>query len=167
MDKLILTNFDLKYYCNKLNINLIDIVYKDMLNTMNVVKGCYIINLEDSSDFGNGSHWVCFILDTNKKLYFDSYGIIPSDDIIQFMNRYKNNIPIVYNIDQIQDIDSVLCGFFCLYFIYYITILNKYKTNYKLLMNKHNKIYTLDNKKNNDIILQKKISKIKGKILNN
>ena len=67
----LLTNYDLIDICAKLNINLIDVVNKDMLINLEPQRGCYIINLQDARD-GGGTHWVALILDDYVS-YFDSF----------------------------------------------------------------------------------------------
>lgn len=68
-----------------------------------------IINL-DSSD-GGGTHWVaCYI--SSKVEYFDSFGLRPSEEVTSFFNK----LPIIHNSTQYQNLYSILCGYFCLYF---------------------------------------------------
>jgi len=58
-------------------------------------KECGIFNLDDTS--GNGTHWVCWYKDSDKKYYFDSYGLIPPSELVQYLRS-----PILYNTEQIQ-----------------------------------------------------------------
>ncbi len=44
--------------------------------------GWYVINLE-SSDRGNGTHWTCYRYGENECEYFDSFGIICPNEIIE------------------------------------------------------------------------------------
>ena len=66
----------------------------------------------------SGSHWVCIILDDDKYYYFDSFGVrhIPIE-IKRFIgdDRY-----IETNNKQLQDISSVMCGYYCISFIDHI-----------------------------------------------
>ena len=64
---------------------------------------CFILNLDDNN--GKGTHWCCII----SGLYFDSFGLSPPNEVINRVKRY-NNI-------QYQEKTSVLCGYFCLFFI--------------------------------------------------
>jgi hypothetical protein len=74
-----------------------------------------IINLEDIETKGGGTHWVCCIRKDNTNFYFDSYGIPCDDDVLQmFANTGGKS---VYNDKQLQKIDSITCGYFCLYVI--------------------------------------------------
>ena len=66
---------------------------------------CGIINLDDT--IGNGSHWVCYFND----YYFDPFGMPPPTEVIKYING------IQYSTIQYQDTKSVLCGYYCLYFL--------------------------------------------------
>jgi hypothetical protein len=150
MDTELLTNFDLEYYAGLFKIPLHDVLSKDLFNTIKPKVGGYIINLEDS-DLG-GSHWTCLILTKyrNLAIYYDSFGKPMPQDIIRFIKRFNKKCNIIYNIDQIQDIDSIYCGYFCLYFLYFFLVKHKKCKHHRYLLNKHNSIFDLENKKSND-----------------
>ena len=72
-----------------------------------------IINLDDMN--GIGTHWVCIINSKDSKyvLYYDSFGIKYIDPkIFKFLK--SSGKEILYNQNQIQDISTVLCGYYCL-----------------------------------------------------
>ena len=73
-----------------------------------------IFNLENSDK--KGSHWVSLSRKNNNIFIFDSFGVgyIPN-------NLYKiyKNYNIITNIYRIQDINSNLCGLFCVLFCLY------------------------------------------------
>ena len=69
----------------------------------------YIINLD--SKIGPGTHWVSVIIEPNRILYFDSFGLIPPFELINLRSEYY------YNFLQYQPIKSFLCGYYCLYFL--------------------------------------------------
>ena len=73
-----------------------------------------IFNLENSDQ--SGSHWVSLSRKNNNIFIFDSFGIghVPN-------NLYKiyKNYNIITNIYRIQDINSNLCGLFCVLFCLY------------------------------------------------
>ena len=70
-----------------------------------------IINLD--SQLGPGTHWVAYRNSKNGAEYFDSFGIImPNEVTIYLMTSGKQ---IFYSGDEIQERDSVLCGYWCLY----------------------------------------------------
>ena len=154
----LLSNIDLEYYCNKLQIPLIEINFKNIFQYIKPKDGAYIINLDDYGNKG-GTHWTALIIVKKYALYFDSYGLSIPTPIKKFIffNKCKK---IYYSIDQIQSLSSNACGYYCLYFIYFITILNKRCTKYKYLINRHNSIYSQDNRYLNDKILQNLIKNI-------
>ena len=69
---------------------------------------CGILNLDDAS--GKGTHWVAWSRAGKNKFYFDSYGIQPPLELVEYL---KN--PILYNTERLQPKDQVLCGHLCLY----------------------------------------------------
>lgn len=153
----LLSNFDLEYYCKKLNIKLNGVISKDLLLKIKPKLGCYIINLQNSDD-GDGTHWCCFIIFENIVTYFDPFGIIPPTNVISFARRYKKQIKIIYSQDKIQDLNSIYCGWFNLYFLYYMMTR---KCNRKgILLNRHNSIYNLQNEKQNDSTIKQLIEEI-------
>jgi hypothetical protein len=158
----LLSNIDLKYYAKLFRIPLINVLSKDIYNKIKPQKGCYIINLQDS-DNGNGSHWTALIITDKNALYFDSFGISIPSDILHFIWRYNKKSSVIYSIDGIQSIKSVYCGWYCIYFLYFITVQHNKNKNYRYLMNKHNSIYNLDTKYLNDRILKRLIKNILDK----
>ena len=66
-----------------------------------------------------GTHWTCFIVKDNKSFYFDSFGGSPDKFLINQLPK-----PIIYLIYKTQDINSQLCGSYCLYFFYFIERMN-------------------------------------------
>tara|TARA_R100000951_G_C2596715_1_gene166894 strand:+ start:109 stop:615 length:507 start_codon:yes stop_codon:yes gene_type:complete len=164
----LLSNFDLLNYSKLLNIPLHSVLSKDLFNKVTPKQGGYIINLQDH-DKGNGTHWTALVLLNNHAIYYDSYGIVPPSDIRKFVKRYNKKMPILYSTDQIQTLKSVLCGWFCLFFLYYFLVMHKNsKANARYLQNKHNSIFSINNRHLNDKILQALIKNImiENKIIN-
>ena len=89
---------------------------KDMLPKKIHRDESIIINIQDFLD-GGGTHWVCVYNDKKSKdvEYFDSFGLYPSDIVLKYMKTARKGI--VYSSNQIQGIDSVMCGYYCIYFI--------------------------------------------------
>ena len=83
-----------------------------------------------NKDNGNmvGSHWTCFYIKDNKSFYFDSFGGQPDKFLLNQLPK-----PIIYHNYKIQDINSKLCGSYCLYFFYLIERMNYYDTILKLV----------------------------------
>lgn len=143
----LLSNLDLEYYCIKLKIKLNAVINKNLLKTITPKKGCYIINLQDSHE-GSGTHWCCFIIFDTTVTYFDPFGVIPPTNVISFARRFQKEIRIIYSADKIQDLNSIYCGWFNLWFLYYM---NTHKCDKKgILLNRHNAQYDLQNEKRND-----------------
>ena len=60
----------------------------------------------------NGSHWVAYYKNSNKKYYFDSYGdACPPKELV----RYLGSKNLVYNKSRLQNYDDPpICGHLCL-----------------------------------------------------
>ena len=65
----------------------------------------WIITLEDT--IGSGTQWVCYY----NNYYFDPFGMPPPVEVVRYIKG------IQYNDIQDQDTKSVLCGYYCLYFL--------------------------------------------------
>jgi len=125
-----LSNFDLDELVIKMGIpNFKGCFYKDTLKKIEP-SSSYIINLNSEFNEKNernaGSHWVALITDDLKKaIYMDSYGEKEPNEIRNLLkcNQYK----IAHTSKNIQSLMSNLCGFFCLAFIYFLTV-SKYRT---------------------------------------
>ena len=77
----------------------------------------YIINLDDRQS--QGTHWVaCAPSHENRKIlwYFVSFGMhYPKE----YENRAKQDgVEVIYNTVPNQHIKSVLCGYYCIYFLH-------------------------------------------------
>jgi len=74
-----------------------------------------IINMDSTS--GPGTHWICYYNHPKFKdvLYFDSFGLTPPKEIEKFLRTSRKKI--LLNSAQIQHNQSVLCGYYCIYFI--------------------------------------------------
>ena len=151
----LLSNLDLIDYCKKLKIPLNGIYSKDVFKTIKPMLGCYIINLQNKTE-GNGTHWCCLVIKNKSScIYFDSFGLTMPNDIICFVKRLNNKIKIYYSIDQIQDINSIYCGWFCLYFLWFHMVLYKKEINYNgYLINKHNDFFNKTDLIKNDNIIK-------------
>lgn len=154
----LLSTNDLVEMCNKMKINLIQCVSKSFLRIPPTrrVNSCYIINLDDTT----GSHWTCiFVNKLNEAVYMDSYGQMPPTSVITF---FKNNgIKWIYSTIQVQDYSSVLCGYFCIYFLFYMSLHNKTQVNStRYAMNKILDIFDDDNQEKNDEILHGRMTEL-------
>ena len=105
----------MKYYENDMKLN--GVYSRDNLPTK-INDGAYVINLDEHSDIG--THWVALWVNNNNNnnvTYFGSFGVehIPKE-IIKFIK----NRNIKTNIFRIQAYDSIMCGYFCTEFIYFM-----------------------------------------------
>lgn len=67
---------------------------------------CGILNLDRQS--GRGTHWTCWYVDANSKIYFDSYGAnIPHE-----LHRYLGS-GVLHNDFQVQEFGTDICGDIC------------------------------------------------------
>jgi len=148
------SNIDLENFAKLLHIPLNAVLNKDLFINITPKEGCYIINLQDSYD-GSGTHWVALYLNKKIAIYFNSFGISIPTVILNFVRRFDKNIKIIYSIDQIQTMKSIFCGYYCIYFLYFFSVLHKKCSNYTYLLNKHNSIFSIYNKNLNDLILRK------------
>ena len=114
------TNLQLIQLASRYHIPLNAICNKDILNRYFPHKGAYIVNMQDSTE-GAGRHWVAIWLDTengkNVACYFDSFGIDPPLDVIDFMRRFVHRDGIIHMSQKdIQNINGGHCGQYCIDF---------------------------------------------------
>ena len=84
-----------------------------------------LVNIDNGSM--GGSHWVCFLIIDNKSYYSDSFGGAPDKFLLNQLSK-----PIIYHNYEIQDINSKLCGSYCLYFFYLIERMKYYDAILKM-----------------------------------
>jgi len=104
-----LTNVELLNAANELGIpNFRGVFQRDALPKRSRKGECGILNLDDS--LGGGSHWTAWFKNNNEKRYFDSFGIQPPLELVEYLKP-----PIYYNTEEVQPRDQVFCGHLCLY----------------------------------------------------
>ena len=104
-----LSNFQLLDAEKKLKIkNFRGVFVRDELPKKPRKVECGILNLCDSQ--GSGTHWTAWIKNGNKKLYFDSYGLAPPVELVEYLKD-----PVYYNSERVQPDGAVICGHLCLY----------------------------------------------------
>ena len=109
-----LTNVQLVTYAKKLHINCFRGVFsKDQLPAEPNKRECGIINLEDST--GPGTHWTAYYKSPTKTFYFDSFGLSPPKEMLEYLKT-----EIIYNEEQVQGADDVVCGQYCLFILYHL-----------------------------------------------
>ena len=108
-----LSNYDLIDWCKYLNIPIKDVLSRDETVPHNHQQAIFIINLEPS--YMSGSHWVSTYVKDNIVNYFDSFGLPPFQEIVN--HARKKNLTLLHQNNQIQNINTTTCAFFCLYFL--------------------------------------------------
>ena len=112
-----LSNIDIDKIMKKHNVKNYRGTYsKDMLPKRINGNESVIVNLQDYFE-GEGTHWVVIYNDNNGDSveYFDSFGLKPPIECINYMET--SNKLIEYNSSQIQNIDSIMCGYYCCFYI--------------------------------------------------
>ena len=105
-----LTNFEIqKYYQKEPRIS--GVYSRD--NLPKIKDGTYVINLDEYSDIG--THWVALYVSNNDVTYFDSFGV---EHIPKEIKTFAGNKNIKTNIFRIQAYDSIMCGYFCIEFMF-------------------------------------------------
>ena len=110
-----LSNFDIDSILKDVD-NFRGVFSKDMLPQKILDNESVVVNIQDYLD-GGGTHWVCVINqpDSADVEYFDSFGVRPSDVIVDYMKQDDKGV--VYSDSHIQDVRSVMCGYYACYFI--------------------------------------------------
>ena len=81
---------------------------EDFYKDISKKKECGILNLDDTT--GLGTHWVAWYKNGTEKKYFDSYGLQPPNELVDYLHS-----PILYDTERVQPYDQVFCGHLCLY----------------------------------------------------
>ena len=108
-----LSNFDLMDWVKKLGINHFRGIYSRDGLPHAIRKECGIINLDDIQ--GPGTHWVCYRNIGNVIEYFDPFALIMPNEALKYFHTSGKRI--VYSMDEIQNRSTVLCGYWCLYYL--------------------------------------------------
>lgn len=116
-----LTNVEVQDFLNKNNIKGEVIMREEKPTKDNIV-----INLDDIE--GMGTHWTSVYKDNGKVYYFDSFGVQPPEEQLTAFKNEGNRV--FYSDSKIQPDDSILCGYYCCLFLYWM---NKGKTFYDFI----------------------------------
>ena len=108
-----LNNFELEDAVKKLKIPYFRGVFLlDTLPKKLNKKECGIVNFD----------WVAWYKNGKTKIYFDSYGVQPPIEVINYPGK-----PIYYNTDQVQPVGQVFCGDLCLYVLKELSMGHKFQ----------------------------------------
>src|SRR5271156_4165350 len=106
-------NLDRETYAKKPKIKYFRGVFMDdELPTKIKANESGIVNLQDSDE--QGSHWVCYFKKGKLKYYFDSYGLDPSNEVLNYLKSSIGRSPqerssVISNTYQIQKMGSTMC----------------------------------------------------------
>lgn len=151
------TNFFLEEQARRLSLKLVGIYNKDTLPYI-PSSGFYIVNLQD--DFINGvdvggTHWVGMYIENRQACYFDPFGFQPPIEVQYFL---KDFVPYSYSDKQIQNISSGVCGYYVLYWMYFMQN-NGHILSLKKRMERFLCLWSSDVKKNR-MILEKHLERL-------
>ena len=99
------------------------------------------LNLDKYADVG--THWIALFCKKNEIVYFDSFSV---EHIPEEIKEFIKNRNIKANIFQMQENNSIMCGYFCIGFIDFM-LAGKKLTDYTNLFSPY------DFKKNGSVIL--------------
>ena len=108
-----MSNYDLIKWCKYLNIPINDVLSRDENVPHDHQQALFIYNLEPS--YMPGSHWVATYVKDKVINYFDSFGLPPFQEIVN--HARKKNLTLLHQNNQIQNLLTTTCGYFCLYFL--------------------------------------------------
>ena len=108
-----MSNYDLLKWCKYLNIPINNVLSREESSPHNHKQALFIYNLEPS--YMSGSHWVATYVKNGIINYFDSFGMPPFQEIVDHAKR--KNMTLLHQNNQIQNINTTTCGYFCLYFL--------------------------------------------------
>ena len=145
-----MSNFDLLEWCQYLKIPINNVLSRDQTVPHGHKQALFIYNLEPS--YMKGVHWVSTYVKNNVINYFDSFGMPPMQEIVDHAKR--KNLTLLHQDQQLQNLKSSVCGYYCLYFL---NEMHKRYDYFDLLQP-----FTRDTKYNDDFIEKyfKKIEKL-------
>lgn len=145
-----ITNLDLIHIATKLGIQPFQVIMKDQIPEELPNEGNYVVNLQDFGE--GGSHWVCFHKKGKNIWFHDSYGMPPVQRLVDILEKTPQHEILKYNEKSYQQLESDHCGFFCLGFFLAI---KHFKGSIDQRIKKYTDMFSLDDKWNNDTVIQK------------
>ena len=146
-----MSNFDLLDWCRYLKIPINNVLSRDQTAPHFHKLALFIYNLEPS--YARGSHWTSTYVTNNVINYFDSFGIPPFQELVDHAKR--KNLTLLHQDQQLQNLYTATCGWFCLYFL---NEMNKGVDYFDLLQ-----VFSSDTYKNEEFIEKyfRKLEKLK------
>ena len=115
------------------------VFFPEMICLKKIKDGAYVLNLDEYADVG--THWIALFCNKITIIYFDSFGVehVP-EEVKEFIDRPSfsawQSKNIKANIFQVQENDSIMCGYFCIGFIDFM-LAGKKLTGYTNLFSPH------------------------------
>jgi len=108
------TNIQLENEALRLQLKIFrGVIMRDQINKLKQLnQECGILGSKTSRE--DSMHWTCWWKNGKQKYYFDSFGLLPTKEIIRYLKS-----PIVYSTFQIQQFNESNCG------EWYIYVLNR------------------------------------------
>jgi len=110
---ILMSNFDLLEWCKYWKIPINNVLSRDRTVPHNHKQATFIYNLEPSHM--SGSHCIATYVRDNVINYFDSFGLLPFQEIVD--HAKNKNLTLLHQNQQIQHLNTTTCGYFCLYFL--------------------------------------------------
>ena len=108
-----MSNFDLLDWCKYLKIPIKNVLSRDQTVPHQHKLALFIYNLEPH--YMSGSHWVTTYVRDGTINYFDSFGMPPFQELVN--HAKEKNLNLLHQNQQIQNLYTTTCGYFCLYFL--------------------------------------------------
>ena len=108
-----MSNFDLLDWCKYLKIPIKNVLSRDQTVPHQHKLALFIYNLEPH--YMSGSHWVTTYVRNGTINYFDSFGMPPFQELVN--HAKEKNLNLLRQNQQIQNLYTTTCGYFCLYFL--------------------------------------------------
>ena len=107
-----LSNTDLHQLVAALGIkNFRGVFCRDALPSRSHKVECSIVKLDDLQ--GPGTQWSAYRITKEGNEYFDSFGLSMPEEVAVYLGQ-----KVKYSPDELQDRDTVFCGWWCLYFLF-------------------------------------------------
>ena len=108
-----LSNIQIIDKCREIKIkNFKGVFMRDELKGRTSENECFILNHDISSN--NGTHWTCLFVKNGIAFYFDSFGLDPPLEILNYckgLERYCST-------SKIQAYNEIICGHYSIFMLY-------------------------------------------------
>ena len=149
-----MSNHDLLDWCRYLKILINNVLSHDEKDKRKHKLAIFIYNLEPS--YMSGSHWVATYVKNKMINYFDSFGMPPFQEMAD--HTKKQNLGLLHQSDQLQNINTTTCGYFCLYSL---NEMNKGNSYFDLL-----KVFDIHDTLNNEQFIEQYFKNILSNNIN-